>query len=546
MRQRLATEEDAVSRLLAARGLQEDARFGPDRVVLDERGTRWTIHVVPRISATKVRELVEGTGGTRLLIACLTKAPTSALAAARQLGVELLDRGMLRDLPKSTDLEAVREQRADRAATRAAEALAAGDLDTAILEFRRASVLQPENIERRLAVAEALHRAGRFEEEADEYAGCLELGFHWPRIWLNRGVGLQRSGRLREAIACYDEVLARIPENARALNNKGAALLALDEPEEAVRCLLRAQYFNPDLKEAKANLARAGWRGTRPPSRVGDVAWREEGQPPRPTGRARARMLGSVGRPRDAALAWERAGEKDSKAWVALASTMQALGHRKTAVHCLERAAEAEDEDAPLIEILTSLNEGNHRGAALMLERDGSFRGAVLRGTLAAEAGDYSAALDHLREAAETHPGAALAWNAAGVAELRRGNYFNAWQTLDQAPRGAYELGITWNNRGVALMRLGKLREARAAFERAIELEPDVADWWVNLGVVGIKTKSWAKAEKALNRAAELDPDWPTPPAELAELRKRKGDRRGAKRWQSKASKLRRRMAQGA
>jgi Tfp pilus assembly protein PilF len=225
---------------------------------------------------------------------------------------------------------------------------------------------------------------------------------------------------------------------------------------------------------------------------------------------------------------------------------MRALGHQKTAVHCLERASEAVDEDSATIETLTNLHEGNRRGAASLLERDGSFRGAVLRGTLAAEAGDWSTALDHLREAAETRPEAALAWNAAGATELRRGNYFNALQTLDQTPRSAYELGVTWNNRGVALYRLGKLREARAAFERAIELEPEVADWWVNLGVVSLKTKSWAKAEKALKRAAELDPSWPTPLAELAELRRRKGDRKGAKRWQSKASKLRRRLTQTA
>lgn len=57
-------------------------------------------------------------------------------------------------------------------------------------------------------------------------------------------------GRYKEAVTCFDRVLAINPRNANTWFNKGVALATLGRREEAIACCDRVLEINP--KNAKA------------------------------------------------------------------------------------------------------------------------------------------------------------------------------------------------------------------------------------------------------------------------------------------------------
>jgi Ca-activated chloride channel family protein len=79
--------------------------------------------------------------------------------------------------------------------------------------------------------AAARYRAGEFERALDDLSS---LGDD-PRADYNRGNALARLGRLDEAIAAYDRVLARDPDHADARHNRAVVEALRDRPPESPR-----------------------------------------------------------------------------------------------------------------------------------------------------------------------------------------------------------------------------------------------------------------------------------------------------------------------
>jgi tetratricopeptide (TPR) repeat protein len=103
-------------------------------------------------------------------------------------------------------------------------------------------------------------------------------------------VDLERSGRSREAVAAYRDVLARRPYHGASLNNLAMSLLKSGEPAEAERILARALEVAPHyymvhfnlglrrleenkLKEARERFARAAWLNEKHPASRYEIAW---------------------------------------------------------------------------------------------------------------------------------------------------------------------------------------------------------------------------------------------------------------------------------
>jgi len=72
-----------------------------------------------------------------------------------------------------------------------------------------------------------------------------------------RGLELAEAGRYEEALACIQQHLQRVPEDAQALNDAGAILHCLGRTAEAIDCLLRAKSRNGDCAQILWNLAEA-------------------------------------------------------------------------------------------------------------------------------------------------------------------------------------------------------------------------------------------------------------------------------------------------
>ena len=61
----------------------------------------------------------------------------------------------------------------------------------------------------------------------------------------DEAIRLFREGRIPEALACYDRVLAADPKNEAVLNNKAVALISLGRYEESLACSKKAATINP-------------------------------------------------------------------------------------------------------------------------------------------------------------------------------------------------------------------------------------------------------------------------------------------------------------
>jgi tetratricopeptide (TPR) repeat protein len=64
---------------------------------------------------------------------------------------------------------------------------------------------------------------------------------------------LQAFGRLEEALAAYDAVLALDPRYVHAWNGRGNTLMALNRHREALQAYLRAQSIQPAHPDANFN-----------------------------------------------------------------------------------------------------------------------------------------------------------------------------------------------------------------------------------------------------------------------------------------------------
>jgi Flp pilus assembly protein TadD len=196
------------------------------------------------------------------------------------------------------------------------------------------------------------------------------------------------------------------------------------------------------------------------------------------------------------------------------------------------------DPAARLTQAASLRTAGKRKEAQTLLEGLPGFRGSSARGAVALERGDAESALSHFTAATALAGGSELPWNALGGTELRRGNYRNALEAFDRTLTVDPECALAVNNRGVALWRLGRLREAAEAFDEAVRLDAGAAEFWVNLGIARSHAAAEKLAQRAFETAARLAPQWPKPLVEIARLRRRRGDKRGAKRLLGRAVAL--------
>ena len=120
----------------------------------------------------------------------------------------------------------------------------AGDLDTAVAEYRRAIALRPL-AEAHMNLAAALAAQRRFDEAFEEYRTALGLNPRYAFAWTSYGATLEDAGRRAEAIAAHRRALAINPDLMEAHVNLGSALDAAGQSDEAMREFAAAIRLRP-------------------------------------------------------------------------------------------------------------------------------------------------------------------------------------------------------------------------------------------------------------------------------------------------------------
>ncbi|HST37746.1 MAG TPA: sulfotransferase [Allosphingosinicella sp.] len=129
----------------------------------------------------------------------------------------------------------------------------AGDPAAAIPYFRRALAAAPADLATRGNLATALIATGALDEAGELCAGgggdlkLLRIG-----AWIH-----QQQGRLDEAAAAYEKVVADLPEDFESWNNLGNVRAALEDAEGALKAFQKAINLRPDIIEIYLNASEA-------------------------------------------------------------------------------------------------------------------------------------------------------------------------------------------------------------------------------------------------------------------------------------------------
>ncbi|MBI3897335.1 MAG: tetratricopeptide repeat protein [Gammaproteobacteria bacterium] len=135
--------------------------------------------------------------------------------------------------------------------------LVAGELEEAVISYRRAVELKPGLIEAHGNLGVALQALGRLEEAAESFRRVLSLDPRLADTHYNLGEVLRMQGKLEESSRSYEQALLHRRDFGEAYNGLGMVLQERGEMEMAVGNYRKAIAAGPRIAESHYNLGRA-------------------------------------------------------------------------------------------------------------------------------------------------------------------------------------------------------------------------------------------------------------------------------------------------
>jgi tetratricopeptide (TPR) repeat protein len=304
---------------------------------------------------------------------------------------------------------------------------------------------------------------------------------------------MHQAGRLDEAAALYDAVLADNPDHAEALHFKGVLMFQKGDAGLGAPLIERALELRPDYPEALTNLGLL----YRTLGRLDDAArcFRAvlQTHPGAPDVHnnlgAVYRDMGAFASALEAFAAATRLRPAFAEAWNNLGVAANALGRRDDAIAHFKRALELAPDYADAY-----MNLGN----------------------LLAETENAEAALPCHRKAVELAPDNAGAHRSLGATMTRLWAYDEAAGHLRRAVELAPDLISARIDLAVTLQRQGDISTSLPELRAALALEPENQIAWDNLAV-GLKTTTltqddgWTVAEGEVAALKAAFPNSPEP-----------------------------------
>ncbi len=136
-----------------------------------------------------------------------------------------------------------------------AAALAArGQIDDAITHYRKALEIKPDYAQAHNNLAAALAGCQRIDEAVAQFQKALEIKPYYAEAHYNLGLALAGRGQIDEAIGHYRKALQIKPDYAQAHYSLGNALIGCGQVEEAMVQYRKALEIRPDYAEAHSSL----------------------------------------------------------------------------------------------------------------------------------------------------------------------------------------------------------------------------------------------------------------------------------------------------
>jgi len=130
-----------------------------------------------------------------------------------------------------------------------------GDIDGGFYHFTQSTRLRPDLGETHNNLGTALAAKGRLDEAIAQFTEAYHLTPHILATEANLANALVGAGRFQEASDHYANLIKKEPRNASFYSNYGVTLFRCGRNEEAIVNFRKALELNPNLKDAKENLA---------------------------------------------------------------------------------------------------------------------------------------------------------------------------------------------------------------------------------------------------------------------------------------------------
>ncbi len=327
-----------------------------------------------------------------------------------------------------------------------------------------------------------------------------------------------RAGQLREAVAAYQALLQRTPDDADVLQLLGVALAQLGNCSGAVVFLSRSLELKPDRPTVLLNLAQALHTLGREAEAL-QACNRALSLDASLAGgyRTRAAVFTALGQ-RAEALA--NAGQavrlalQDAGAHADLGVALEAVGRGQEALECFERAIALDQNLAAAHHNRAMLLAGlaRHQDALQSFDRALALQphSAALnanRGSTLQELGRLSESERSYSLALAIEPGDLVTLQKRALVRYLLRRYVEALQDFDALGTHGKDIAPVLIARGATLVALGRFEEALAPLERAVQLLPGDADAYVQRGLALLNLDRHAEALENFDRALALRPD---------------------------------------
>jgi tetratricopeptide (TPR) repeat protein len=310
-----------------------------------------------------------------------------------------------------------------------------------------------------------------------------------PNAWVahyNLGVASEQAGKLKEAIAHYEQALRIKPDYAEAHNNLGLVLLGLGKVPEAAGHFEQALRLKHDYAGAHSNLGLALFR-------LGNVSAAMEQY-------AQALRLSP-----DFAEAHYNVGD----AMLQQGRLLEAIAHYERALRAKPDYALAHNNLGLALFRLGRVSEAiAHYQQALQLKPD--YAGAHCNlGDALLTAGRASEAIGQYEQALRIKPDLTEARYNLGMALAGLGRLTEAKEHCEQVLRIKPDFPDAHYSLGIIFVRLGKLTEAKVQFEQALRIRPNDPRAHNHLGACLMQLGSIAEAKEQFEQALRIKPDFP-------------------------------------
>lgn len=335
---------------------------------------------------------------------------------------------------------------------------------------------------------------------------------------LEAAVRLHRSGALREAVAGYEQLLRRSPDDPDVLQLLGVAFGQLGDHARAALFLARSLDLKPDRPSVLLNLAQA-LRTLGRDEQALICCDRALALDPSLAGgyRLRASVLSVLGRREDALANYGQAvrlAPKDAAAHADLGVALDVAGRTSDALLCFVRAIELDPNLAAAHHNRGMLEArlGEHARAIESFDRAVALQpqDPALhnnRGNSLKELGRLAEALESYTLALAIQPGNIQTLHNRAVIHTLMGRHVEALRDYDDLRARGGEGVADLVGRGAALVALNRNLEALAPLEEATKRLPNELEAHIQYGVALLRLSRFKEALASFDRALDIEPN---------------------------------------